>query len=106
MRGFPIARLERSGGGAARGEKCHREVAVLNANEIFSTLPQARPPLVQTVQLLVQERRNFAALAVVRLHRFYRRGVCHRQIAEAAEPSKPNSNRPAIELDRSFHTDY
>src|SRR6267154_6789889 len=50
--------------------------------------------------------RDLPALAVVRLNRFHRRGVRHRQIAEAAEPAKARLNRISVELDGGFYADH
>ena len=105
-RRLPVAGLKSALGRAARGEKCRREITVLNADEVFSTLPEARAPLVQTVQFLVKERRNFAALAVVRRNRFHGRWIRYRQITEAAEPGKSRGDGPAVEFHGGFYADY
>src|SRR5260370_33013312 len=97
-RRLPVARLECARGGATWGQKCGREVTVFNANEIFPALPQARPPLFQPVEFLVGVIRNLSALAVVRGDCFDGSGIRHRQIAEAAEPTKPCPNAIAIEM--------
>ncbi len=105
-RGFPIARFERARRGAVGGKKRRREITVLDANKIFSALPETRAPLIQAVQLLMKERRDFAAFAVVGLDRFHGSGIRHRQIAEAAKPAEPRSDGLAVELDGGFHADH
>src|SRR5205807_10602100 len=106
--GFRRRHRHRDGVTAANDwrQKRRCEVAILDAHEIFSTLPQAGPPLVQTVQLLVRKIRDLPALAEVRRDRFHRRGVRYRQITEAAEPAKTGLNRIAVELGGGFHTNY
>src|SRR5260370_17395464 len=97
-RRLPVARLECARGGATWGQKCGREVTVFNANEIFPALPQARPPLFQPVEFLVDAIRNLSSPAVARGDCFAARGIRHHQIPDATHPTNPPSTPPPLQL--------
>src|SRR5206468_11046254 len=99
----PLSLVQQDGRSSTRRQKRGRKIAVLDADKIISTLPSARGPFVQPIQLFVRQASDLSALAVVNVNGFHRRRVRHRPVAKTAKPADSRGDGLAVQLDGGLH---